>query len=94
MTLSGNLYVNNAAARILMVTNTGATTLSGNVYLSDLNTYGGSLTISNTAASGGVTISGTIANFNGSGTAGSLTKIWRGHAHAFRREHLQRHNYR
>lgn len=60
-----------AATRLLAITNSGATTISGNIYLSDSSTAGRTLAVSGTTA---VAISGVISNYNGAGgTAGNLT---------------------
>lgn len=47
----------------------GTTTLAGSLYLSEASGSGRTLTLTDSSS---VVISGTIANFNGSGTAGSL----------------------
>jgi len=73
LTFGGNLYVSigtgGAATRFLIVTNTGATKFSGTVYLSD-GASAGTLSVSMAGTSGGVTISGPIAD--GSAPGGSL----------------------
>ena len=63
----------------ILINNTAATTLSGNLYLSDLATTGKTLQITNLATAGPVTVSGLIANYtSGPGTAGGLSKTGSG----------------
>jgi autotransporter-associated beta strand protein len=74
--ISGNVYSANGN-RVLTITNTATTTLSGNVYLSANNASAGSLNFNVGAA--GATVSGTIANNNGANTlACNLIKIGTG----------------
>ena len=75
LTFGGNLYVsigtNGAATRYLIVTNTAATVFAGtNVYLSD-GSSAGTLSVNVAATSGGVCITGSIADGNAGG-GGSL----------------------
>ena len=71
ITLNGTV-TNTSGNRTLNSNITGgnALTLAGNVYLSELSGTGRTLTI---AAASNTIISGTIADFNGAGTAGGLT---------------------
>jgi autotransporter-associated beta strand protein len=71
LTFNGDVTVSGGATRTVTVSNTAATTLAGNVFLSDLAGTGRTLTINGLGA---LTISGVIANFNGVGTAANLTK--------------------
>lgn len=70
LTLAGTL-TNSGGNRTLTVNNAAATTISGNVFLSEAIGTGRTLTI-NTVTD--ATLSGVIADFNGSGLAGGLTK--------------------
>src|SRR5439155_18676645 len=56
--------------RTLTLNNTGLTTISGSVYLSDLSGTGRTLT---KAGTGALATCGPIADFNGAGTAGGVT---------------------
>ena len=70
LTFSGTL-TNTGASNTLTVNNSAATAITGgNVYLSDSSGSGYTLTIK---GSGAVSIGDAIADYNGSGTAGSLT---------------------
>jgi len=77
LTFGGNLYVSigtaGAVTRYLIVTNTAATVFAGaNVYLSD-GSSPGTLSVNVAATSGGVTISGAIADGNQPGGSLILT---------------------
>ena len=75
MTWAGNV-VNAGGSRVL--NRTGRTDITGNVYLSEASGTGRGLTLGG-ANNGNGSISGVIANFNGSpGTAGSITKAGTG----------------
>jgi fibronectin-binding autotransporter adhesin len=69
LTFNGT-FTNSGGDRTLTVSNTGATTLAGRVYLSEGS---GNLRTLTVAGSSNVAISGIIANYNGSGTANKLT---------------------
>ncbi|MDR3458108.1 MAG: autotransporter-associated beta strand repeat-containing protein [Verrucomicrobiae bacterium] len=70
----GGQFIANATGG-LTINNTAATTLSGNLYLSDVTGTGHTLTISVPTTAGTTTISGLIANYTGgTGTAGSLIR--------------------
>jgi len=75
--LGGQFLVSNGSSSPgIAVTNTAATTISGNLCLSDASGAGKTLTISGT---GSLNISGTISNYAGGvGTAGGLTKTGTG----------------
>ena len=70
LTFSGNFTNSGSASRTLTLNNSALTTLSGNVFLSELAGTGRNLTIDGTGAG---LISGVIANFNGAGTASGFT---------------------
>jgi len=72
--IAGSL-TNSGGNRTLSVSNTGLTTLSGPVYLSELSGTGRVLTIN---ATNSVVLSGVVSDFNGTGTAGSLAKLGNG----------------
>jgi autotransporter-associated beta strand protein len=67
--LNGTL-TNSGGNRTLSVNNSASTTVTGNVYLSELSTSGRTLIINGT---GNTAISGVISDFNGTGLPGSLT---------------------
>ncbi len=67
ITLTGNMTFS-GGNRTLTVSNTGATTLSGNVFIAADNTTGRRLTV---AGAGNLTISGVIANNNSGNTLAS-----------------------
>lgn len=69
LTLSGTI-TNSGGNRTININNTGATELSGSIYLSESSGTGRTFSIGGTQS---VTVSGSIANYNGSGTAGNLT---------------------
>jgi fibronectin-binding autotransporter adhesin len=69
LTLSGTI-TNSGNSRTLTNSNTGATVLSGPIFLSEAAGTGRTLTL---AGSQDLTVSGSIADFNGVGTAGNLT---------------------
>lgn len=71
LTLNGTFTLGNGGGSTVTVTNTAATAINGNVFLSDNSSVGRTLTI---GGAGNLTIGGSIANFNGSGVAGGLTK--------------------
>jgi len=67
----GGTFTNGGASRKLTVSNSGTTTISGNLFLSEVTGTGRVLTITD---NGATTISGNIANFSGgAGTAGGIT---------------------
>lgn len=68
LTLSGDI-THTFGSFSITSTNTGATVLSGSIYLSDLSGTGRTLTLGGS----NLTVSGAIANYNGSGTAGNVT---------------------
>jgi len=68
LTLSGSITLN--GNRTLTNSNTGATELSGPIFLSNTAGTGRTLTLGGARS---LTVSGAIANFNGVGTAGNLT---------------------
>jgi fibronectin-binding autotransporter adhesin len=66
-------FTNSGANRVLTSTNTGSTTLGGNVYLSELAGTGRTLILAGSTTNNPVfAISGNISDFNGSGAAGSI----------------------
>ena len=67
---NGASFTQSGNNRILTINNGGATTISGSFYLSETSGSGRKLT---KAGPGALTISGPIADFNGAGTAGSIT---------------------
>ena len=72
LTINGT-FTNSGGDRTLTASNTGTTTLGGNVFLSEVTGTGRTLSIGGT---GTVVISGNIANFSGgAGTAGNLTTL-------------------
>ena len=76
MTWAGNVTQMSAAHRQL--NRTGRTDITGNVFLSDTNTSGRTLTLGGNNNGSG-SISGVIANYNGvGGTAGGITKAGTG----------------
>ena len=71
LTLSGTLTQSTGSRTLTNNLDSGKTlTLSGNIYLSNTSTTGLTMTFS---GNGTTLVSGTIANFNGSGTAGGVT---------------------
>jgi fibronectin-binding autotransporter adhesin len=76
LTFTGSL-TNTGTNAITPQSTTNALTFAGPVYLSDQAGTGRTLTVS-PGANSTVTIGGVISNFNGSGTAGNLTKSGNG----------------
>jgi autotransporter-associated beta strand protein len=70
LTLAGPVTLAGAASRTITANNTAGTTFSGNIFLSDVAGTGRTLLLN---GSGAITLSGSIADFNGLGTAGNLT---------------------
>ena len=71
LTLSGPLTQSTGSRTLTNNLDSGKTlTLSGNIYLSNTNTTGLTMTF---GGNGSTLVSGTIANYNGSGVAGGLT---------------------
>ncbi|BCU79697.1 autotransporter-associated beta strand repeat-containing protein [Luteolibacter sp. LG18] len=77
---SGGALINAGANRTLAVTNTGTTTVSGKVSLSDAVGTGRTLTVDVASTAGATTISGAIVNYvnPSTGAAGGLTKTGTG----------------